>query len=133
VLRLRRTRKDESEVRAAEAHRAVVAADSKVALRLAELRAAPPSPGITSVAEFRVRTTDRGHRAAAVQAASHAALAARALHRQRIEELVQASKAVAALERLEARVAAQQQEAEQRAEAREIDDLVTARRRRPRP
>ena len=132
VLRLRRIAQDDCTARTAAAHRDAIAADNRAARRLAELRASTAVAGPTPVRAFHADATLRSHRAAAVQAAELAAAADHVAHQQRIDELVQASTAVAALEKLEAGSDAQADDAERRDEAREINDLLTARQRQDR-
>jgi hypothetical protein len=125
VLRLRRTLQEQCEVRAASAHRAAVAADDLAARRHDELRLAPLSPADGRT--FATGVTARQHRTSSARDAATAATDARAAHRARIDDLVAASMAVSALERLEERALDAARAAERAREMREIDDLVTAR------
>jgi hypothetical protein len=125
VLRLRRTLRDQCEARAAQAHLVAVAAADTAHTRHGELRATSIEAG--DGADFRVAVAARDRRAASARSADSAAIAARASHQARIGELVQASMAVSALERLEERSLAAARAEEQRCEAREIDDLVAFR------
>jgi flagellar export protein FliJ len=125
VLRVRRTRRDEAEVRAAEASRAITAAARRVEQRLSELEAATVSSANTGA--FLVSVTAQSQRADAVRAAELAVIEAREAHRARLAELVRASMAVSALEKLEERAIEAALADERSAEVREIDDLVTSR------
>ena len=125
VLRLRRTLRDESILRAAEANRAASVAADRAARRLVELRRASLSGGGAST--FLASVAAQRHRADAVHAAELALHDARALHRARLDELVEASTRVSALERLEARVIEEHATEARKAEQREVDDLVTSR------
>src|SRR5690606_8843621 len=96
-----RTLRDECEVRAAQANRAAVDADSLAATRADAVRHSTLTGG--SAGAFRASVTALELRAAAARDAERAAAEARAEHRARLDELVAASMAVSALERLEAR------------------------------
>lgn len=125
VLRLRRTLRDECEVRAAEANRVASQAAEVAAVRVNAVRQATAVGG--DARTFRASINSLELRAAAARAAAHAADEARAAHRARLDELVAASMAVTALERLEERANEEARLEAQRAEMREVDDLVTAR------
>jgi hypothetical protein len=125
VLRLRRILRDEAEVRAAQAHRTASLAADLAALRLTEARNGTYLGG--DAALFRASVTAQGQRAETARNAEHAAVDARAAHRARIDELTRAAMAVSALERLEQRAIDAARAEELRREAREVDDLVTAR------
>src|SRR5690606_11922946 len=116
VLRLRRTLRDECEVRAAEANRAAVEAADLAQRRLTAVRNATVAGG--DVRTFRASVTALELRAAASRDADAAAAEASAAHRARLDELVQASMAVSALERLEERAIEEARAEEQRAEMR---------------
>jgi hypothetical protein len=125
VLRLRRTLKEQSEVRAAVAHRAALAADEVAAARHDELRRFALASG--EARRFTTSLTARAQRTSAARGATAAAADAHAVHRTRIDELVRASMQVSALERLEERTIDAARAAERVREGREIDDLVTVR------
>jgi CelD/BcsL family acetyltransferase involved in cellulose biosynthesis len=125
VLRLRRTLQEQCEVRAAAAHRAALSAADLAAHRHVQLRAARLASGDAS--NFLASVSARGTRAASALDADQAAAAAKFAHEARIGELIRASMAVSALERLEERTAEAARVEEGKREAREIDDLVTAR------
>jgi hypothetical protein len=125
VLRLRRTLREQAESRAASAHRASRAADLDAVTRRDELGATALAQGGAPTFLASVMTIER--RAASVRAADTTAEVARLAHRRCIDELVQATMDVSALERLEHRAAEAAKAEERKKESREIDDLVTAR------
>ncbi|HEX7095196.1 MAG TPA: hypothetical protein VF183_04900, partial [Acidimicrobiales bacterium] len=101
VLKLRRTVRDQCEARAAETNRAASMAAERAALRLREVRDSALVAGDTR--QFLASVTALQLRADAARNAVAAADAAKALHRERLDELVRASMDVAALEKLEQR------------------------------
>lgn len=125
VLKLRRTLRDQCEVRAAEANRAASLAEDRAALRLREAREASAASG--DARTFLASVRAQQYRADAARLAVEAADAARAAHRARLDELVRASMDVAAMEKLEQRAIDAARAEERRRETREVDDLVTAR------
>jgi flagellar biosynthesis chaperone FliJ len=125
VLRLRRTLREQAESRAASAHRASIAADLHAVTRRDELGASALEQGTAGT--FLASVTAMERRAASVRAADATAEGARLAHRRCIDELVQASMDVSALERLEHRAVEAATAEERKKEGREIDDLVTAR------
>jgi hypothetical protein len=125
VLRLRRLLRDEAELRAAEAHRAAREAADLARRRHADARTGAYERGGAAV--FLASVDERSRRAQSARAAEHAAGEARHAHRARLEELTAAAMAVSALERVEERAHDAWRTEERRREAREVDDLVTAR------
>jgi flagellar FliJ protein len=127
VLRLRRLEEDMAQARLVEAQRSLHRAEEVAARRLAELRGHELTAGLRDARSFLAASQQGQRHALAVQAAWASAHGARELQTQRRAELVGASMRVAALERLEERVAEERLELDLQAERRELDDLVTTR------
>jgi flagellar FliJ protein len=127
VLRLRRLEEDVAQARLVEAQRELHRAREAAARRLAELQGRQLTAGLRDARAFLADAQQGQRHALAVQAAWASAHAAQELRAQRRSELVAASMRVAALERLEERVAAERLELDLQAEGRELDDLVTTR------
>lgn len=125
VLKLRRTLRDQCEVRAAEANRAAMVAADRAASRVRNAREARAASG--DARTFLASVAAQQYRADAARIAVEAADAARAAHRARLDELLRASMDVAAMEKLEQRAVDEARAEERRRETREVDDLVTAR------